>query len=291
MGLMFGGFGASASASTALPSIVWCQKCNSTQYSAAALTQPIGTTVYVGDAINRVVNAYYISVEVDDSRTPPTRSKSADTVSPDPKLVALINGAISFYNTAPTGWNKHFAVYTDNPTANSVYIPVDINVYNIADAGPQQNGLNDWLNSASLPTFGILSFASTLAGFGASFHVIDASALPQVSETIYFKDGSRVDGTIDKTSQKWRLDPSTAQDSHGNNIPYLDADGKLHGLGGQHDFDPGRGNPSDQSNFLYRLHQLGVTILLDPGAGNSGTQHGWICTYEEDTHTYTCWLS
>ncbi len=51
-------FAVSAPALAALPTLQWCDNCTDLQKKTKALESAIGTTVYVGDVVNRNANAY-----------------------------------------------------------------------------------------------------------------------------------------------------------------------------------------------------------------------------------------
>jgi hypothetical protein len=268
------------------PLLIWCQGCTPDQQQAAALKNAPGNTVYVGDAVNKTVNAYNVYIDVEDT-SPVTRKKAADQIAPNQQLVTAINYAIAFYNSAPAGWNKHLQVSARDFSQNLT------TVYKIADAGPDQNNLVTWLNGGS--NFGADVYLLTgwvRTGF-AMFHVVDLSASPQLAGTVNFSDGSHINAYYDNATGKIKLDPSSAEDSHGNNVPYLGTDGKIHNLGGHHDFDPTVGNPLDQTNFINQLNNLHVPIILDGvgsgGSGGSGSSPShWVCVYDDAHKQYTC---
>lgn len=266
-----------ANAYAAQTNLVWCNSCSSTQMQTAAKQAGLGIT-YVGDPINRTVNAYETFINVEDTN-PPTRTRETYEIAADSTYVAAIDTGMDFYNAAPVGWKKHVIAYTNRSSANSIFSKNPFaTVFDVVNAGRNQNDLVDWLNSGT--DFGsdaYLAVGWVSTGFGM-FRAVDASATPGVEGTIYFEDGSRVDAYFDKATLKLKLDPSTARDSHNNTVPYLGADGKIHGIGGEVDFH-GSGNPADMNNYLNQLASLGVPVY---SGGIPPSQHGWACVKSGD---------
>ncbi len=259
------------------PNLIWCNSCTPAQMQAAAAKVGLGVT-YVGDPINRIVNAYQTYWDVEDTN-PPTRTKVTDQIASNSQLMDNLDTAINFYNLKPVGWHKHFDSRINDTWPS---------VYNIINSGRYQN---DFINSIN--GFAIIS-ADTVSLFGnvvqtlASIHLVDQSAGPTLRTTLEFSDGSHVDAVFDPSTDKLILDPSTARDSHNNSIPYLGSDGLTHSLGGEHDFS-GNGNPNDENNFLNQVNHLGVVIISGVG-GSSSQQHGWACVKSGDgpDAVYTC---
>jgi hypothetical protein len=268
--ILFGTLGFAETAS-AVPDLVWCQHCSPQQQAHAAIAAGIGT-VYVGDAVNKTINAYNVYTDVDDSKTPPVRTKVADLVAPDKTLVADLGNAIKFYNVQPVGWNKHYNADVDVTKWKSVY--------NIINSGPNQNQFVNWTNGYAVVSADMVSLLGDVVQSLATFHLVDQSAGPGLTGTYTFSDGSHVDFTFDPVTGKLKLDPSTARDSHNNDVPYLVTDGQIHNLGGEHDFNANAGSPTDQQNFLNQLGRLAVQIIH---TGNGGSpHHGWACTKSGD---------
>ncbi|MHB8680069.1 MAG: hypothetical protein ACYC7G_10075 [Rudaea sp.] len=267
------------------PSLVWCTACTDAQMQAAALNTPIGTT-YVADLFTGRTDAF--SVYYDDigknsvravNTNPSYRVKKAVLTSADPHYTNGINALVHYYNLPPAGWVKHLKSPVANDNAGSVY--------NIINAGPAQNS---WVDGKNSPLDLYADYHEAVANATAALgSVMPSGGLLQVAETQEedFSDGSRVDLVYDIATNKMKLDPDSARDSHNNSVPYIGTDGKIHNLGGEHVFS-GDGNPNDQSNFLNQVQHLGVIIIA--GVGGSGTQHGWACTKvgDGDNAVYTC---
>ncbi|GEM_PF-5034997 len=263
----------------AIPDLVWCQGCSAQQQNQAAMRAGRGT-VYVADAINRTVVAYNVHTETDDSKQPPRPVLVADQIAPDPVIVNGLSDAIRYYNTPPVGWQKHF-----NESVR------DGSVYNIINAGRVQNDFADGFNASWRNANADLAMLlGRTVQILASLHLVDLYAAPNLTVTATFKDGSRVDFVFDRDTSKLKLQTDTARDSHNNSVPYLGADGQIHNLGGEHDFNPSTGSPMDQQNFVNQIGRLGVQILSTGGGGGSGGIHGWACVKSGDgpDAVYTC---
>jgi hypothetical protein len=264
----------------AKPLLVWCQGCSAIQRQDLARKQGAGNTVYVGDTVNKSVTAFDVYIDVEDT-VPVTRKKVADEIAPNQQLVSAIDSGIAYYNTIPVGWHKRLHANADDYSSSLQ------SVYDVIDAGPRQNQLLDWLNGgSSWSTDAYLLTGWVRTGF-AMFHLVDLSAAPTLGGTIHFADGSQVDGYYDNVTGKIKIDPDSARDSHHNSVPYLGSDGRIHNLGGQHEFDATTGNPADIQNFLDQLSLLHVPIIV---GGDSAPHHGWACTKsgEGPDAVYTC---
>ncbi|MGH8042754.1 MAG: hypothetical protein ACREPN_11995 [Rudaea sp.] len=270
----------------AKPNLVWCNNCTDSQMQAAALRTPVGNTTYIGDPIRQVVKAYEVYIDVEDTN-PPTRTKVADDITPDQSLAGSVADAIAYYNTKPIGWVKRITVYTNKPTVNDIYVAdPHVGVYDIVNAGRNQNYADAWLNSGLSPVATVaLLLGHVVQGF-ANFNVLNLAVGPALYVPVHFEDGSVVDAVYDLSTGALKIDPSTAIDSHGNTVPYLGLDGLIHNLGGLHNFD-GDGNPSDMNNFLNQLATVHVPVFVEVPPSS---QHGWACVKSGDgpSAVYTC---
>ena len=267
--------------------MIWCHNCSSADVEANVLNDksPLGTIIYVGDTATNAVGAYYVYADVDDSKHPPQHVKYVANTTADSSTVELIHASIDFYNTSPVGWHKAITVaYHGSDDFKTVY--------QVVDTGHDQNIFNAWLNSNLATSLGTaLGNATQLV---SALHLIDQTALPSFAQTVFFADGSHIDGVFDRTTGTLKADPTTARDADNNNIPYLGADGKIHNLGGHFNFDDPRFGAQDEQNFLKKLQQLNVEVWGAGGHG-SGTGGGvvvpWVCvtsTDDEGNLLYTC---
>ncbi|HET8941598.1 MAG TPA: hypothetical protein VFN13_06405 [Rudaea sp.] len=262
------------------PNLVWCNNCSTTQMQAAAAKTGLGVT-YVGDPINRVVHAYQTYIDVEDTN-PPTRTRETYQIAVDPQLVNGVDAAISFYNMKPVGWIKRV-------TINASDLPADnfTSVYNIINAGSAQNRFGDDVNSLLSPQSDInralgLAYSALIA-----FHIASADAGLNAIETWRFSDGSTVQYEYDHLTGKMVIDPDTARDAEGNNVPYLGRDGKIHNLGGVFEFDDDRQGNIDNTNFSNQLSLLNVSLFFE---GMSRPHHQMSCIKSGDgpKAVYTC---
>ena len=264
------------------PNLVWCNNCSGVQMQAAASKAGIGIT-YVGDPVNHIINAYQTYFDVEDT-VPVTRKKVTDQIVADREYVGYINTAFDFYDAKPKGWNKHLTVYTNNPAANDVYYyDPDVNVYNIINPGPQQNNFLDWERSINTSLAGTILQATLLSLSNLHFVDLNKFNYPTVVITVKFDDNSQVDLEVDASTDPphLKLDQDSARDSHNNNVPYLNRNGQIQGLGGSFVFT-GAGNPNDLQNFLNEMAAMGVPIT-----DGSSQPHGWACTRVGDG-SYVC---
>ena len=93
------------------------------------------------------------------------------------------------------------------------------NAYSVINNGPTQNAFLTWV--ASLASFNVDNIINTGLSALAVFNITDVNNVPVVSITVTFTDKSHVGVYIDNTQQppQVKLNPDTAVDSHGNNIP------------------------------------------------------------------------
>lgn len=269
--------------------LVWCTACTDTQMQAAALITPIGTT-YVADLFTGRTDTF--SVYYDDVGTNSVRAvspnssyrvKKAVLTSADPHYINAINALVHYYNLPPAGWIKHLKSPVANDNAGSVY--------DIINAGNGQNNFVDGVNSLK-DLWSDYHEAIGMAQVGMQLFLPSGGVTPVVeTQEEDFSDGSHVDLVYDPSTGKMKLDPDSARDSHNNNVPYLGADGKIHNLGGMHNFT-GEGNPSDKDEFTNQLVRLGVLILPSGGGNGSGSSGSspshWVCVYDEAHQEYTC---
>lgn len=287
VGLAAGSVTARAQPATQKPSLLWCQNCTSLQQQTLALGQHVGSTVYIGNLGPNTVVAYEITstggggivYKPNSMRTMNAnqRAKVAEAIAPDPNIVDAIDAAMAFHDAAPVGWHKNISARVDNKLFGDSTYPGS--AYDIVNYGKAQNDFLDSLDAVYSPTFGAVTFSDVLQGLSA-LHVLDSSAVPLVTVTLNFSDGSRVTLHIDQKSGKAQLDPDTARDSDNNSIPYIGKDGRLHGVGGEHEFDPSTSNKQNLNNFLNWLAGRGIPIYSDQHAG---TWHGTSCESETDS--------
>lgn len=136
------------------PALAWCQGCTTSQIYQTAMTQSIGSTVYVGDAIQDTVSAFDITTTgtgpggiiyqpkaVPAGAQPMSAGKGfkvAKRITPDPDIVSAVHTAMDFYNATPTGWHKRVSIridasfWPDSKTLKG-------SVYDIIDYGHARN--------------------------------------------------------------------------------------------------------------------------------------------------------
>ncbi|TLY50195.1 MAG: hypothetical protein E6K53_11335 [Gammaproteobacteria bacterium] len=270
------------------------------QDAAKNATGPSGT-VYVGNVTARIVQAYNVYTETDDSHYPYTHVKIADPVSGTSPYQDVGNSLIAFYYSAPVGWSKSYAADLDgNVAASSALLAVkaqaaksttvrvtnrsgakpqglyspypnsNINVYDIINPGVGQNNLTDWASGLA-GTF-MNGFGQDLVNLAATFKLADLSHDYKIEIQINFNDGSHITLKEDfsTTNPKITVDPTSGRDSHNNNVPSMtDPNAGI----STYDFS-GPGNPTDYWNWRSQMALLGFQISDTPSSGT----HGWACT-------------
>ncbi len=260
--------------------VVWCQNCNTYQKFKGAMARPIGSTVYVGDATQHMINAYRIQVEGEKSgrnfrRSPVTspQVKIVVEITPDPKVAEAIDSAIKFYNISPVGWVKTYEVSIDKLGFGK---SAPGSASDVTSAGHDQSVFEDGLNTWGRKKSTLFWLVGTTVQSFANLHLLNISSGPQVRYSVTFPDGSSIEVYYDNQTGKLKVDPNTARDSQGNRIPYLGYDGEMHNLGGGRKFDTSSGGGSqDLHNFLMDLQLNGIPVY--EGQGPASGYHGWAC--------------
>ena len=260
--------------------VVWCQNCNTYQKFNAAKARPVGSTVYVGDAVQHLISAYRIQIDGEKpganlGRSPGTlpQRKIAVGITPDPKVIAAINSAIKFYNLAPVGWVKTYKIdssrlgFTRNAPGSGSNIALDGH-----DQAVFENELKTWGRKKNR----LFRLLGTTAQSFANLHILNVSIGPKARYKVTFPNGSSIEIYYDDSSGTLKTDLDTAQDSQGNKIPYLGEDGEIHSLSGGHEFDVSSGAGSQAlNNFLMNLKLNGIPVY--DGQGPASGYHGWAC--------------
>ena len=202
--------------------VVWCQNCNTYQKFKMAKVRPIGSTVYVGDATQHMINAYRIQREGE--KPGPNLGRSSETspqvkivveITPGPKVVEAIDSAIKFYNIPPAGWVKTYEVGIDRLGLGKSS-PGSAN--DIASVGHDRNIFEDGLNTWGLKKNALFWLVGTTVQSFANLHLLNISIGPQVRYRITFPDGSSIAVYYDNQTGTLKVDPNTARDSQGNTI-------------------------------------------------------------------------
>jgi hypothetical protein len=277
-----------ALASGTKPDLIWCHNCTGAQVNAAVLadTGALGSTIYVGDVVTGAVGAYQVYIDVDDGTKPHTRTRAVIGITPDPALLTDINGAIGFYQYAPVGWDKRIAIAYDggDPFASG---------WTVADAGKEQNDLNQWFNSTYAGSRGLVTLWGYAISVWSSVNGSDPTSAPHGEVTVTFSDDSKITGVYDIASKSIKADPDTAVDAENNTIPYLGSEGKVHNLGGRRKFANTYDGDKDHENFVKQLQTLRVplTIESDPGSTPGGSINPTICveTPSDEGPVITCY--
>ena len=260
--------------------VVWCQNCNTYQKFNAAKARPVGSTVYVGDAVQHLINAYRIQMEGEKpgpnlGRSPETlpQRKIVVGITPDPKVVAAINSAIKFYNLAPVGWVKTYEIDSSR-LGLTRYAPNSAR--DITSDGANRNNFETELNTWGRKKSTLFWLVGNAVQSFANLHLLNISIGPRVQYKVIFPDGSSIVVYYDNKTGRLTVDPKTAQDAQGRRIPYLGSDGKMHNLGGRFHFDVSSGTGSqDLNNFLMDLQLNGIPVY--DGQGPASGYHGWAC--------------
>jgi len=260
--------------------VVWCHNCNTYQKFKAAMVRPIGSTLYVGDVAQHMINAYRI--QTDGQKPGPNLGHSPETlpqvkiaveITPDPKVAEAIDSAIKFYNIHPVGWVKTYEVGIDKLGLGKS-APGSAN--DIASVGHDQSVFEHGLYTWGLKKSALFWLLGTTVQSFANLHLLNISSGPQVRYRVTFRDGSSIEIYYDNQTGELKVDPKTAIDSHGNRIPYLGNDGEIHNLSGSYKFDPSSaGSSQDLHNFLMDLQLNGIPVY--GGQGPASGYHGWAC--------------
>jgi hypothetical protein len=257
--------------SAATPDVIWCHNCTSEQVENAVLTDPvgIGTLIYVGDTVSRSVNSYEVYASVDDSQHPPKHVREVENAPADPDLVTKMLGAIDFYNFGPVGWEKHFDLhYTgSDPTASG---------FTTANSGDAQVNFNSWMNSSYSGSRGLTVLYGYALSVLSTAHVTDASAAPHATITTTLDDESKITSTYNSGTHLLEADPNTAFDAENYPIPYLDAGGHAHKLGGVRHYPDDYQGSKDYNSWLHQISHFPVTVQTPSGTtiGGGGSSSG-----------------
>jgi len=248
-------FAVNAPALAALPSLVWCNGCSDAQKKTMASDSAIGTTVYVGDLVNRNVNGYFIDQAWTEDN-PAQLVKKPTRFTPVAPQLDAVNGLIEFYQMTPVGWKK--AADYNYPNSN-------INVYDVVNNGPDQRDLTIWVGGQ--PYSKSLEVRGEIFGITNMFSIGDASKLPSVDFVITFTDGSEITVTVDYSGRTptYKVKPNSGWDSHHN--PVLTSPSNTPVV-----FRfTGPGNPNDYNDWLFQMHLLNYDVPVGPGSY-------WACT-------------
>lgn len=145
------------------------------------------------------------------------------------------------------------------PGGGTVSYPTPgVNAYSVINSGPTQNAFLTWV--AGLSSFNVENMINTGLSALAVFDITDVDSVPVVSITVTFADGSHVDVYIDNTQQppQVKLNPNTAVDSHGNNIPASAS--AVAGNGRQEYRFTGAGAGSDKGNMGSQIGFFGIIV-------------------------------
>ena len=218
---------------------------------------------------------------------------------------------VKFYYVQPVGWKKYYEIKMIdllNPTSpnyrrfydNGRFTPKKvpsllgetlafplisypdptITAHDVVNSGPKQNQFLDTIQSSALQKINIGMVDAT--NFLSALHIIDASKLSSIVLLVEFTDGSRIKVVLDKDQPDgFRIDESSARDSHGNSIPVRRSqlDDRLTDFNFQ-----GPGNSEDASKMWNRLDWLGIGMgNTNPGSlryscgPNRNGSHGVTC--------------
>ncbi len=287
-------FAPGAFASTYVP----CDGCSMSQMQNVARRQGVGRYV-VGDIIGNKIEAFRVQSGTHGTLPQRMAPHSISRVAYD-NLTSQEIQAFSyykqFYDAPPAGYKKHFnltivpsgasssvstgvanrSLSSNGPMAKSMYsglMPMGspapggaevsypasgVNAYTVVNNGPTQNAFLYWLGGLSTYDIHDQSIAAVTAM--SVFHITDSSALPELTFTITFTDGSHIGVYVDNTKHPPQLevDSNTAVDSHGNNIP-ASADA-VAGKGRQeYDFS-GNGNGGDEKSMGSQIGAFGIDL-------------------------------
>lgn len=250
---------------TPLP-LLWCNACTPAQKNAAALTQTVGSTVYVGDTSANTVNAYRVYLDIDDSTRPATRTKVADAITPVAPYKDDALALIAWYRTSPAGWTKQREVQYDGPGGAGRI------GYDVVNDSPARNDLLDWATSGMLLDIG--SQVNATAGKIRSFIT---SQTPGLQVVIVFSDRSRITLELDFQSsdgqhQVWKVVPNSGRDSNNNTIRSTHTNEPVEARF-QNMRDGFPTNPVDFSRWTTQMTRIGYTVNTG-GRPSGGT---WAC--------------
>lgn len=290
-----------SSASTYIP----CDNCLYSQQAALAISHGVGRYV-VGNVLANNVNAFRVY------SSPTQNGIGSSTVNPntnhlysdDGQITATEKAAFShlvaFYNTAPVGYQKQYNLqivgvgaslnvpltskpgatgFNPNPnvTAPGVglvkYPNPNANAYGVINGGPNQNAFLNWVGSQ--PTLGINGAVSNLV----ATTILKATGISPwaIGINVQFMDGSHIGVYVDMTQTPAALlvNPASAIDSHGNNIPAsLKA---VTGAGRQQYGFSGNGNSTDQPNMHNQIGSFGIAVPATPQYACVSTPDGTHC--------------
>ena len=208
---------------------------------------------------------------------------------------AAFSAYVKFYNAAPMGYQKQFDLrivpagspvgvpnnVVKDDTVNAVpasvmgllhnispmsipkpgggtvsYPTPGVNAYTVLNDGPSQNAFLGWLGG--LATFNISDTLTTAATAFSVLHVTNVDHVLSISFTVTFTDGSHIGAYVDATQLPAQImvNPKTAVDSHGNNIPAAVA--AVAGNGSQNYDFSGRGSVTDRGNMRNQIGRFGI---------------------------------
>ena len=275
-----------------------CDGCSMSQMANVARLHGVGRYV-VGDITGNKVEALRVKSGSHGGIPEKMEPYSINQVLNDnltPEEIQAFSSYREFHHASPVGYKKHFNLTivpsnvparTSNAEGNMVspsakprtnagysgakpmgspapgggevsYPNPGVNAYAVVNGGPTQNAFLHWLGGLSAYGIRDQSIAAVMAL--SVFHISDASAIPGLSFTVTFTDGSHIGVYVDTAEQPPQLevDPNTAVDSHGNNIPA--SAGAVAGKGKQeYDFS-GRGNATDEGDMRTQIGGFGVYL-------------------------------
>jgi hypothetical protein len=155
------------------------------------------------------------------------------------------------HNISPTSVPK--------PGGGTVSYPTPgVNAYTVLNDGPSQNAFLGWLGGLAM--FNISDTLTTAATALSVLHVTNVDHVLSISFTVTFTDGSHIGAYVDATQLPAQIvvNPKTAVDSHGNNIPAAVA--AVTGNGSQNYNFSGRGNATDRGNMRNQIGRFGIDL-------------------------------
>lgn len=283
-----------------------CNGCSLSQMTNVARAHGVGRYV-VGDITGNKVEALRVQSGIHGAipeRMTPHGINQVVFDNLTPAEVQAFSYYRDFYHAAPAGYKKHYNLiivrsgaaastsYNDHvdampsssgtrsrhfdpmpmgspaPGGGEVSYPEPgVNAYDVVNGGPAQNAFLAWIGR--LPSYGIRDQSIAAVTALSVFHIADSSAIPELTFTVTFTDGSHIGVYVDTTEHPPQLevDPDTAVDSHGNKIP---ASASAVAGNGQQEYDfTGSGNGTDGENMRNQIGAFGI----DPPAS-----HRYKCT-------------
>lgn len=264
--LTLAGISAHAVGPTGPITLTWCDSCTDAQMQQIATNVGYGDLIYVLNGPANIYHVYSMGIANGHLTALPASGYFTNN--------NVAAGLLSFYQAQPAGWHKSFLSNIHGNfegTALSMSLPYShpsINVYDVINAGPEQNYLTDWLLGAP-GTLGN-QVSNGLLNMASSFKLVDSSKLPTIEITVLFNDGSKITVKEDfsTTVAKATVDITSGRDSHNNNVPASKVAGVGSGVG-MYNFS-GPGNPTDSDSWRRQMGLFGYSF--------SGSGLQWACT-------------